>query len=113
MNDNLPLDPDNLPDWAWDIVERHDLYERADCPLAATIVLLHDLAFDLEELGLTAFREQALSTKTRQAMAACAAMLSDALKLAPLCPTEPCSGVVVEAGDGTLTWAEPAAADLL
>ena len=39
-------------------------------------------------------------------------MIADALKLAPLCPSEPVPGTVTEAEDGTLTWADRRAATL-
>ena len=33
MNDNQQLeDLDVVPDWAWDLIEKHDLGIRADCP---------------------------------------------------------------------------------
>lgn len=105
MNDNSLLDPPDVPEWAWEIIERHDLGLRADAPLAAVIVLLTDAAFDLGELSRTAFREAALTAETRRRATACAAMIEDAVALAALCPSEPTSGTVTEADDGTLTWA--------
>ena len=111
MNDNTPLDPDDLPEWAWDIVEKYDLGLRTDSPLAAATALLADVAFDLKELSSTAFREQAVTAEARQGIASCATMLTDTLKLAQLCLSEPCSGTVTEAADGTQTWAPVDASD--
>ncbi|MCJ2069351.1 hypothetical protein MKK75_11175 [Methylobacterium sp. J-030] len=111
MNDNTPLDADDFAEWVWDIVERYDLGLRADSPLAGATVLLADAAFDLKELELKTFREQALTEETRGGIAACAVMLADVLKLAQLCPGEPSAGHVTETDDGTLTWAPAGASD--
>lgn len=46
-------------------MERHDLYLRADGPLAGATVLLTDAAHDLTELARTVFREQALTAEVR------------------------------------------------
>ena len=97
---------DDLPDWAWEIIERHDLALRADSPLAAATVLLTDAAFDLTELSRTTFGEQALSPTMRAKAEACRAALADALALAKLCPTHPTPGVVREREDGTLEWSD-------
>lgn len=111
MNDNTPLDPDDLPEWAWDIVERYDLGLRTDSPRAAVTVLLDDAADKLKELSLTTFRDQAITAEAREGITACASMLFDILKLAQLCSSEPCAGTVSEAADGTLTWAPVGASD--
>ncbi len=49
MNDNKPpldmdklLDRDDPPEWVWDILDKHDLGHRTDCPQAAVTVLLTD-----------------------------------------------------------------------
>lgn len=111
MNDNTPLDPPDVPEWAWDIIEKHDLAYRSDTPLTAATVLLADSAFDLKTLSETAHLEQALTPDTRRHMAACAEMIADALRLAELCPSKPTSGTVTEEEDGTLTWAPRSASD--
>ena len=104
MNDNEPLGDFGVPEWAEEIIETHDLGMRADCPRAAVTVLLTDAAFDLKDLALTVFREQAVTPETLQRMIECAAMINDAVKLAPLCPDQPESGAVTELDDGTLAW---------
>jgi hypothetical protein len=104
MNDNTPVDPLDVPEWAWEIIEKHYLAFRSDTPLAAATVLLADAAFDLKTLSETAHREQALAPDTRRHVAACAEILADAIRLADLCPSKPARGTVSAEEDGTLTW---------
>ncbi|WP_267422919.1 hypothetical protein [Methylobacterium sp. GC_Met_2] len=98
MNENTSLDADDLPEWAWDIVERHDLGLRADSPFTGANVLVHDVAGEPKELSARIAREGGVTGETLNGVAACAAMLTDALKLASLCPDQLC----VEAVDSTL-----------
>ena len=110
MNDNEPpLYCSDPPDWAWDIIDKHDLAARTDCPLAAATVLLTDAADLLKEASLSAHREQAISPETKRLIAECKTMIADAEKLYPLCPTQPVAGTVTESDDGTLTWSPDSA----
>jgi hypothetical protein len=111
MNDNRELDVPNMPAWAWEIIEQHDLAYRSDTLLAATTVLLADAAFDLKMLSEMAFEQQALSPDIRRHAAACAEMIEDALMLAELCPSKPASGTITEENDGTLNWTPHAPSD--
>lgn len=104
-NDNLPLDPPDMPEWAWDIIERHDLAFRADTALAAANALLEDVSFDLRRLSRTVFSQQAFTPEAQRQAADCEAQIADALRLAALCPSTPKSGKVRDNEDGTLTWA--------
>lgn len=85
MDIQIPLETDDLPAWAWDVVERHNLGLRADSPFTGANVLVHDAASDLSELSDRISREGGLTTETLRAVTASAAMLTDALKLASLC----------------------------
>lgn len=111
MNDNHQLGDDDFPEWMWEIVDRHDLGERADSPLGAATVLLTDAADDLTEVGRRVFAEQALTPAVMEKIETCAAMLADVLRLAALCPSQPSPGNITKAPDGTLTWAPLGAED--
>ena len=89
-------------DWLWDILDKHDVGHRADCPLAALTVMLTDAASDLTALSRQVFREDALTPEAQQRAEACVALIVDALKLAPLCPTVPSPAVVTDMGGGKL-----------
>ena len=105
MNENQQLeDLDIVPDWAWDLIEKHDLGIRADCPMAAVSVLLHDAAVMLKDLEETSFREQAVTGDLRGKLNHCEAMISDAVTPAALCPSTPEPGTVVVLEDGTRQW---------
>jgi hypothetical protein len=99
---------DDIPDWAWNIVDKHDLACRTDSPLAAATVLLVDAGMLLAEIGATVFREQAITPLAKQRLTTVTAMLSDAGRLSALCDEVPTVGVVSTARDGMKTWA-PAA----
>lgn len=105
MNDNLAHEEDELQEWVWEIVDKHDLGLRADSPLAAATVLMTDAGFLLSELSSTAFREQAMTTRTKEQLATIIDILSDAQRLATLCDEEPHAGHVSTDAEGTLTWA--------
>ena len=111
MNDNTARACDD-PDWVWDIVDRHDLGLRTDGPLSAVTVLLTDAADILAHTSREVFGDNTFTGQSRERALACATMIADALKLAPLCPGEPVPGTVTEAEDGTLTWADGCAATL-
>ena len=104
MNDNFLLDEDDLPDWGWEIIDKHDLGVRADCPRAGATVLLTDAADILKHASLRTFQEQAISSETLSQVNQCTVMIADALKLAALCSSTPEPGVVTESEDGALTW---------
>lgn len=106
INDNFRLDPSNVPEWAWEIIERRDLAFRADTPLAAATVLLADVAFDVTQLSRTAFSEQALTPDSKRILSWCETMITDAIALGELCSSEPAPGTVEELEDGTLTWSD-------
>ena len=97
MNDNGQSNYDNPrrihnddpPQWVWDIIDKHNLAERADCLFHAAAVLLTDAAIVLKEASQTAFREQAFSAETKRHIVECKTMIADAEKLYPLCPTQP------------------------
>ena len=106
MND-IPFEAeDDIPDWAWEIVERHQLEERTDCPRGAVTLLLTDAADMLMATRMIAFEEQAVTAETRRAISQCLTMVGDALKLSELCPTEPTAGTVTIGDDGTMTWTD-------
>ena len=75
LNDKFSPAADDLPDWAWDIVDRHDLGIRADCALAGATLLLTDAAEFLKEAAQKAFRGQALTPGTLGQVNACAAII--------------------------------------
>ncbi len=107
MNDNKPslamddlLDTDDPPEWVWDILDKHDLGPRTDCPQAAVTVLLTDAASILKEANLTSFHEQAVTPELRQRLADCRTMIVDAEKLSALCPTQPAAGSGQRHGSG-------------
>ena len=104
MNDNEPIGELGIPSWAEAIVDRHDLGFRADSPFSAATVLLTDAAEDLKSVAATMFQEQAMTADTLRRARSCLAMLTDAIKLARLCPSEPQKGTVSEIEDGSLTW---------
>lgn len=104
MNDNTPIDDDDFPEWVWDIVDKHDLSERTDSPLAGATVLLNDAADLLKDAVSKAFEEQALSSETLSWVNRCVDMIADAVKLSVLCDSTPEPGVVTKGEDGTLTW---------
>lgn len=104
MNDN-EMSGDNYPEWMWDLLDRHgDLAVRSDCPMNAVGVLLSDAADLLKELDETSFREQAVIAELRDKLVQCEVMISDALRLAPLCLSTPELGLVVVLEDGTRQW---------
>ncbi len=74
MRDAFLIPADDIPEWAWDIINRDDLLLRAKCPLEAVTVLLTDAAEQLREATAWAFREQGLMPDTLRQMTACAAM---------------------------------------
>ncbi len=77
---------DDLPEWVWTIIDRHDLAKRADSPLSAAAVLLTDAADRLDDLSRTAFCQQALTPATQAKADVCVTMIADALRLAIMCP---------------------------
>lgn len=80
---------DDLPEWVWDLVDKHDLAERTDCPFAAVIVLLSDAGERLKELAMIAHREQAITATTKRRINECKVMIADAERLYAFSPTEP------------------------
>lgn len=67
--------------------------------------MVTDAAHDLAEAARRTFDEQAFSAETLKSVTDCAAMVADAIKLAPLLSDQPLAGTVTEGEDGTLTWA--------
>jgi len=112
MNDNQPLAEFDIPDWAWDIIDRHDLGFRTDNPRAAVTVLLTDAAEILKEAGATAFREAAVSIEVEGRARDALAIVTDAISLAVLCRRDPAPGIVTELEDGTLQRRDADAPDL-
>ena len=104
MSDNTPHDADDFPDWTWEIIDKHDLGSRADCPRAGACVLLTDAADILKHAGLQSFQDQAFSSETLSRVNRCAEMIADAVRLSTLCSSTPEAGSVTEADNCTLTW---------
>ncbi|WP_267422501.1 hypothetical protein [Methylobacterium sp. GC_Met_2] len=88
MNDKTLLDPDDLPEWAWEIAERYDLIPRSDSPYTGAMALVMDAACDLKKLSRRLRRKPCLTNEMVQEVATCAAMLADAAKLASLMPEQ-------------------------
>lgn len=88
MDSQISRKTDDLLTWVWDIVEQHDLGLSTDSPFTGANVLVHDAAFELKELSDRIAREGGLTTEKLRVVTACAAMLTDALKLASLCPEQ-------------------------
>ena len=112
MNDNESMAELDIPDWAWDIIDRHDLGLRTDCAQAAVTVLLHDAAEILRAASVTAFREAAVSIEVEGRARDALVMVTDAVSLAGLCARDPAPGVVTELEDGTLQRRDADAPDL-
>ena len=108
MNDRTLLDCNDMPDWAWEITERYDLIPRSDSPYTGTMALVMDAACDLKKLSGRVRREARLTNEMVQEVAACAAMLADAVKLASLCPEQLSAEKDAKADDGSLTLARAA-----
>ncbi|WP_336490734.1 hypothetical protein [Methylobacterium nigriterrae] len=104
MNDNEFIGESGVPEWAEEIIDKHDLWLRADEPLSAALVLLTDAAADLKEVSMMAFKKQALSPSVMSRLSEIIYMVEDARKLSRLCSDEPAAGTVDDGGDGTLTW---------
>ena len=101
MNDKILFDPDDIPDWAWEIAERYDLIPRSDSPYTGAMALVMDAAYDLRKLSGRVRREARLTNEMVQEVAACAAMLADAAKLASLCPEQLSAEEDAKADDGS------------
>ncbi|MCJ2065828.1 hypothetical protein MKK63_24435 [Methylobacterium sp. J-088] len=106
MNDMTLLDPDDLPEWAWEIAERYDLIPRSDSPYTGAMALVMNAACDLKKLSRRLRRKPRLTNEMVQEVAACAAMLADAAKLASLCPEQFSAEEDAKADDGSLISAK-------
>ncbi|MGU3663506.1 hypothetical protein ACLBX9_04875 [Methylobacterium sp. A49B] len=103
MNDKTLVDFDDIPDWAWEIAEQYDLIPRSDSPYTGAIALVMDAAYDLRKLSGRVRREARLTNEMVQEVATCAAMLTDAAKLASLMPEQLSTKEDAKADDGTQT----------
>ncbi len=83
MNANNPDDCDDIPEWVWDVMAKHDL--ESDTLLMATVELLSMAAHDLGKTSQAACSEAIISTETMRSIDMCKRMIVDAESLYSFC----------------------------
>lgn len=85
MNDNDRGDERTEAAWVHDLLEKHDLYLRADTLEGAVLVLLGDAAFDIKAVTDVICKGRMVTPASLAEVKRIIAMLKDATAFANLC----------------------------